>query len=512
MELFSLNEMQRADALAMQSGILGLSLMEQAGNRVAYNIEQICEGPSRLCILAGPGNNGGDAFVVARLLSERAYKIDTFNVCLKAVHNSDKESDAKKMREKWVKEGAKLHSIEDWTTLKESIDSSALIIDGVFGAGLSRNIEGPLIEIIEFINQANTPVLAIDVPTGMNGNTGQIMGSALIADYTVSFHAPKQGHKLYPGKDLCGKLYIEDIGIPDRVTKTIAPKQYENTPDLWKACLKPRSSQSHKYNYGAVLVVVGDHTMRGASVLSSNAAIKAGAGLVTLALNKEEEGTVHPKSFAAIMHNVIPETSDEKGWDQLFAEKKITAALIGPGACPTEETRQKCLALLKQNSLVVIDAGALTAFQDHREALIESLSERSLAHPKVILTPHEGEFKKLFPALDLSDKVNAAREAAKETQSIVLIKGADTVIASPDGRVMINTNAPPTLATAGTGDVLAGIITALASNKDNPAFEAAAAGVYIHAECANQISLELVADDLVGQIPIAKKKVSEMGR
>lgn len=509
-ELFSLNEMQRADTLAMQSGISGLSLMEQAGNRVACKIEQICEGPSRLCILAGPGNNGGDAFVVAHLLSRRAYKIDTFELCLKAVQNSDKESDAKKMQEKWVKEGGKLHSIEDLSALKESIDNSALIIDGVFGAGLSRNIEGPLKEIIEFLNQANTPVLAIDVPTGLNGDTGQIMGTALRADYTVSFHAPKQGHKLYPGKDLCGKLHIEDIGIPDRVTKAISPKQFENTPDLWKACLKPRASQSHKYHYGAVLVVAGEHTMKGASVLSSNAAIKAGAGLVTLALNKEEEGSVHLQSFAAIMHNVIPETSDEKGWAELFAEKKITGALIGPGASPSGETRQKCLALLKQDSLIVMDAGALTAFKDHREALIEAVSERSPTDPKVILTPHEGEFKKLFPALDLSDKVNAAREAAKETQAIVLIKGADTVIASPGGRVIINTNAPPTLATAGTGDVLAGIITALASNKDNPAFEAAAAGVYIHAECANQISLELVADDLVGQIPIAKKKMSQM--
>lgn len=508
-ELFSLNEMQRADALAIQSGISGLSLMEQAGNRVASKIEQICEGPTRLCILAGPGNNGGDAFVIARLLSRRAYKIDTFKLCLKAVQNSGKESDAKKMQEKWVKEGGKLHSIEDLSALKESIDSSALIIDGVFGAGLSRNIEGPLIEIIEFLNQTNAPILAIDVPTGMNGNTGQIMGSALRADYTVSFHAPKQGHKLYPGKDLCGKIYIEDIGIPDRVTQAITPKQYENTPELWKTCLKPRSAQSHKYHYGAVLVVAGDHTMRGASVLSSNAAIKAGAGLVTLALNKEE-GTVHPQSFAAIMHNVIPETSDEKGWAELFAEKKITGALIGPGASPSEETRQKCLALLKQNSVVVMDAGALTAFKDQRRTLIEAVSGRSPTDPKVILTPHEGEFKKLFPALDLSDKVNAAREAARETQAIVVIKGADTVIASPGGRVIINTNAPPTLATAGTGDVLAGIITALASNKDNPAFEAAAAGVYIHAECANQISLELVADDLVGQIPIAKKKMSQM--
>lgn len=509
-ELFSLNEMQRADALAIQSGISGLSLMEQAGNRVACKIEQICEGPSRLCILAGPGNNGGDAFVVARLLSRRAYKIDTFMFCLKDMQKSCKESDAKKMQEKWVKEGGKLHSIEDLNALKESIDGSALIIDGIFGAGLSRNIEGPLIEIIERFNQANTPVLAIDVPTGMNGNTGQIMGAAIKADYTVSFHAPKQGHKLYPGKDICGKLYIENIGISERVTQNIAPKQYENTPELWKACLKPRSAQSHKYNYGAVLVVAGDHTMRGASVLSSNAAIKAGAGLVTLALNKEEEGTVHPQSFAAIMHNVIPETSDEKAWVELFAEKKITGALIGPGTSPSEETRQKCLALLKQNSRVLLDAGALTAFKGHRDALIEAIKARKETEPKVILTPHEGEFKKLFPAFDLSDKVNAAREAARETQAIILIKGADTVIASPDGRVIINTNAPPTLATAGTGDVLAGIITALASNKDNPTFEAAAAGVYIHAECANQISSELVADDLIGQIPMAKKKVSEV--
>lgn len=507
MELFSLSEMQKADDLAMQSGIPGLSLMEQAGNRVAHQIEQICDGPSKLCILAGPGNNGGDAYVVARLLAQRAYKIDTFALCLNRVQKIAKKSDAKIMEEKWVKEGGKRLSMEGLNALKESIDSSALIIDGILGAGLSRNIEEPLAEIVDIINQASTPILAIDVPTGLNGDTGQIMGAALKADYTVSFHTPKQGHKLYPGKDLCGKLYIEDIGIPGRVTQIIAPKQYENTPDLWKSCLKPRSSQSHKYNYGAVLVVAGDHTMRGASVLSSNAAIKSGAGLVTLAINKEEEGAIHPKSFAAIMHDVLPETSDEKGWAHLFAEKKITGSLIGPGASPTEVTRQKCLSLLGQDKVVVMDAGALTAFKDHKELLLKALAERKTIDQKVILTPHEGEFKKLFPVLDLSDKVNAARQASKETEAIVLIKGADTVIAAPDGRVIINTNAPPTLAIAGTGDVLAGIITALASNKQNPAFEAAAAGVYIHAECANQIKTELVADDLAGQIPSVKKKL-----
>ena len=510
MELFSLNDMQQADALTIQSGISGLSLMEQAGNRVANKIEQICDGPSKLCILAGPGNNGGDAFVVARLLSKRAYKIDTFASCLKGVQKSGAQSDAKKMQEKWVKEGGDIQPMDDLCRLQASIENADLLIDGLLGAGLSRNIEGRLLEIIEFTNQSSVPVLAIDVPTGLNGDTGQIMGSALKADYTVSFHAPKLGHKLYPGKDLCGKLYIEDIGIVDRVTDTIAPKQYENSPQIWKTCLKPRAPQSHKYKYGAILVVAGDQAMKGASVLSSNAAIKTGAGLVTLAHNTKEELTAHPQSYAAIMHTSLPVTSAEKDWKELFEEKKITGILIGPGAVPNEATRLKCLILLKLNSTVVMDAGAITAFKDHRADLIEAIKARKDTEPKVILTPHEGEFKKLFPAFDLSDKVTAARKAARETQAIVLIKGADTVIASPDGRVIINTNAPPTLSTAGTGDVLSGIITALASIKENPAFEAAAAGVYIHAECANQIRTELIADDLLGQIPSAKKKVSDL--
>lgn len=503
MELFSISEMQEADKLAIEAGISGLFLMEQAGLRLASHIESIAKGPCRVCILAGPGNNGGDAFVVARLLNQRAYKIDMFELCLKHKQIEPVKSDAIVMKEKWQHIEGQTQSITNKSELRKSLATSSLLVDGLFGVGLNRNIEEPISSLISEINQSNIQVLAIDVPSGVNGNTGQVMGAAIEAELTCSFHRPKLGHYLYPGKTICGELRIDDIGIPERINTQISPNQHLNSPEIWRESIKQRSQNSHKYHHGSVLVVSGDQTMRGAAVLASNAAVKSGSGLVTIA-EKIDELECHPKSYAAIMLAGMPENDTEEHWQSLLSSKKVTAALIGPGSLPNQKTLDSALMLLKCSQRVVLDAGAITAFANKAFGGQQELLSQVKEQPKAILTPHEGEFKKLFPDLDVRNKIEAAREAAKRVNAVIVLKGPDTVIAAPDERILVNANAPSTLATAGTGDVLAGIIVALASASDIPLFEAAAAAVYIHGECANQITSELVADELIDRISKVK--------
>ena len=504
MELFTITEMQMADRLAIEAGISGVFLMEQAGICVTSHFERISDGPCRITILAGPGNNGGDAFVVARLLKQRAYKIDMFEFCAKNRQEGGVQSDAKFMKEKWLEIGGQIHSLSNISDIREKLDQSDMLIDGLFGAGLNRDIEEPLLSVIDEINRSNLEVLAIDIPSGVNGDTGQIMGTAIKASQTCSFHRPKQGHYLYPGRDMCGELNIENIGIPARVNNQILSKQHINTPDLWRDSLNRRAINSHKYHQGSVLVASGDQTMQGASVLSSNAAVEVGAGLVTMTVAKKEPQP-HPKSYAAIMLASLPEGEEGKGLDTLISSKKITASLIGPGSMPSVKTQERALALLKTSKGVVLDAGALTAFKGQQELLSAGIKNRDVLVPSVVLTPHEGEFKALFPDLNVKNKIEAAREAAKRMSAVIVLKGADTVIASPDERVIVNANAPATLASAGTGDVLAGIIVGLIANIATPLFEAAAAAVYIHGECANKISTELVADELIDHIADVKQ-------
>lgn len=504
MELFTISEMQKADRLAIESGISGIFLMEQAGICVTSQFERISSGPCRVTILAGPGNNGGDAFVVARLLKQRAYKIDMFELCSKVGQDGEIKSDANFMKKKWLEIGGQIHSLSNISDIRESLDQSTMLIDGLFGAGLNRDIEKPLLSVIHEINRANLDVLAIDIPSGVNGDTGQIMGTAIKASRTCSFHRPKLGHYLYPGRAMCGELNIENIGISVRVSNQILPKQHINSPDLWRGSLNKRAINSHKYHQGSVLVVSGDQTMQGASVLSSNAAVKVGAGLVTMTVAKKELQT-HPKSYAAIMLANLPEGEVAKGLDALVRSKKIIASLIGPGSMPNFKTQERALALLKTSKRVVLDAGAITAFKGQGELLSAEIKNRDVLVPSVVLTPHEGEFKTLFPDLNVKNKIKAAREAAKRMNAVIVLKGADTVIASPDERVIVNANAPATLASAGTGDVLAGIIVGLIANIDTPLFEAAAAAVYIHGECANKISTELVADELIDHVADVKQ-------
>lgn len=510
MNLLNAAEMRAADAFAINNGISGEFLMNRAGAFVADAVEKLNEGPVNTLILAGPGNNGGDAFVAARLLKQRGYNISLALICsLESL-----KGDARVMADSWLCCGGHINQQALGTGAKslcKDLKGAEVIIDGLLGAGLDRPITGKLADLIDKINQCTVPIIAIDIPTGIEGDTGQIRGVAIKASHTVSFFRAKPGHYLLPGRTHCGSLSIHDIGIPGRAINQIKPNTWKNDPSLWRGAFRQSTQGQHKYNKGAALIVSGDTAMRGAATLACNAAINCGAGLVTTVLEKPEAPP--PNLLSSIMITSFPEKAE--GLFRIIKDRKITAALIGPGAKPDATTRSRVETLMNAGCHLVLDAGALTAFKGENLSKIvfsanssksKNITERNTHQTQFVMTPHEGEFEALFGKIGEEGKLAAARKAAVQINAIIILKGADTVIAAPDGRAIINTNAPSTLATAGTGDVLAGIITAFLAN-NMPGFEAAAAAAYIHAQAANQLDHEFPADELITQLPIAKSQI-----
>jgi len=479
--LLTPEEMGRADALAVKSGVASLELMENAGRAVVDAITTFFE-PQKTLILCGPGNNGGDGFVVARLLTDLGWpvRVDLFG---------DKEKltgDAAANAKRW--DGA-VGDAADYV-----IEGAELIVDALLGAGLDRDIEGHLAELIASINQSDAPVVSIDVPSGLDGATGQIRGVSVNADLTVTFFRKKPGHLLQPGRMQCGELVLADIGIPDDVLNDIGPDCFENTPERWQ--LPAPVSDGHKYSSGHCVVVSGGPLNSGASRLAATAALRTGSGLVTLT-GKNDALLVHAAHVTSVM---LAETDDAQELTELLADTRKNAVVVGPAAGVGPVTHQSVLAILASGAATVLDADALSSFKGDMPALFAAIG----AKPKrpVVLTPHGGEFARIFPTLKGS-KIEQARAAANMSGAVVVLKGSDTVIATPDGWVAINANAPTILATAGSGDVLAGIIGGLLaqgmSGKD-----AAAAGVYLHGEAANQFGGRgLIAEDLPGLIPDA---------
>jgi ADP-dependent NAD(P)H-hydrate dehydratase / NAD(P)H-hydrate epimerase len=327
-----------------------------------------------------------------------------------------------------------------------------LVIDALFGAGLSRPVVGPLGDLVAALNASGAPVVAVDIPSGIDGATGQVRGHAVAAALTVTFFRKKPGHLLMPGRDHCGETILADIGIPSHVLDDIDPRLYENLPALWRAGLPMRQPASHKYTHGHAVAVSGGPWNTGAARLAAMAALRAGAGLVTVA----SPSAALPVNAAHLTAIMLVEADDGAELARLLEDRRKTAVLIGPAAGLSGSTRAKVRACLASGAAVVLDADALTVFADHPGELVEAIAE----HPDraVVMTPHEGEFKRFFSYLgELPEsKVERALKAAQAVNAVVLLKGPDTVIASPDGRAAISANAPAWLATAGTGDVLAG--------------------------------------------------------
>lgn len=472
--------MGAADRAAMQAGTLGTDLMERAGAAVALAIaERFPQGNA--AILCGPGNNGGDGFVVARLLKDQGWQVSVYLMGDRAGLSGDAAHHAKA----W--EGP-VHPLSTFVP-----QEGAIIIDALFGAGLSRPPEGEAARAIAAMSGHR--VIAIDLPSGISGDTGAVLGMAPQAALTVTFHRWKPGHLLFPGQAYCGTRVLADIGIPPEAggVPDTEPALAVNHPDLWLSSLPHPRWDSHKYSRGHALVL-GGAVMTGASRLAARAAQRSGAGYVTLAA-PDDAKTVYRVALESIP---VASFRDTAGFREMLEDKRLAAVLLGPGAGVTPALREKAISALARGVPTVLDADALICFEEAVPLLGGSIKG------DVVLTPHMGEFARLFPELASLNKLDAARRAAKESGAIVLLKGADTIIAAPDGRAILACDAPHDLAVAGSGDVLAGILTGLLA-AGMPGLSAAACACWMHARAAETVGPGLIPEDLVAALPAILK-------
>jgi ADP-dependent NAD(P)H-hydrate dehydratase / NAD(P)H-hydrate epimerase len=472
--LLTTEEMARADAAAVRAGIASERLMEAAGRAVAEAIQARAKRRPTV-VLCGPGNNGGDGFVAARYLCEAGWPVRVALLGERARLKGDAALNA----ERW---GDAIEPLGP-----ASLEGAALAVDALFGAGLARPLDGAARETVEALDRRRLPVVAVDIPSGVKGDTGEILGAAPQAALTVTFFRRKPGHLLLPGRLLCGETIVVDIGIAAEVLSEIAPRLFANDPSLWIAAYPWPSLLDHKYRRGHALVV-GGARMTGAAKLAARGALRAGAGLVTVAGPPEAE-----LAYGLAMAGLLIESfGDLDTFKAVLAGRRKNAYLLGPGNEATAATQARVLAALETARPCVLDADALSCFEGEPRVLLSAIKG------PCVMTPHEGEFSRVFAVA--GDKLSRARAAAKASGAVILLKGGDTVIAAPDGRAIINDNAPPELATAGAGDVLGGFVLALLAQGMAP-FEAAAAAAWLHGEAAASIGPGLIAEDLPDALP-----------
>ncbi len=483
--LLTVEEMYRADRAAVAAGIASDVLMENAGAGMAREIMARWE-PGRAAVLCGPGNNGGDGFVVARHLAEAGWEVRLG--LLGAIERL--AGVAARMAGRWQGEVLALA-----TALLEGCD---LVVDALFGAGLARALEGEVRTLVEAVNAAAAPAVAIDLPSGVDGDSGEVLGgevlgAAIEAALTVTFFRRKPGHLLLPGRGLAGEVVVVDIGIPEAALAELAPKQHENGPELWLAHYPWPRPEGHKYSRGHAVVVSGGAESTGAARLGARAALRVGAGLVTVA-SPPDALAINASQLTAVMTRAF---AGAAGLGELLGDPRKNAVLLGPGNGVEPETRDNVLAALGLEQACVLDADALTVFADDPGALFSALRAPCL------LTPHDGEFARLCPELvgrGAGGKLARARGAAEARGPGVLLKGPETFIAAPDGRAAINSNAPPELATAGSGDVLGGLALGLMGQGLAP-FEAGCAAAGLHGAAAAEVGPGLIAEDLAEALP-----------
>ncbi len=514
--LLTNSEMAEADRLTIAGGTPGSVLMEQAGAAVASGGARLLPRHGRIAVCCGPGNNGGDGFVAARVLAAQGFTIE-----LGLLGARDRlQGDAALAAKSWT---GKILAVEEL-----DLDAADLVIDALFGAGLARDLDGPaktlVLRLNEWTKRTQKPILSVDVPSGIDGSSGQIRGAAINAARTVTFFRRKPGHLLLPGRIHCGTTIVADIGIVDHVLATISPKTFANCPALWKHGFPVPSIDGHKYSRGHALVLSGGLAHTGAARLAARGALRAGAGLVTVATPSAALG-VHAAALTAIMTRVC---DDAEGLASLLADRRMNTLVMGPGLGVGENTRAFVRTTLnaggESGSLprAVLDADALTSFEDDAFGLAQMIRPR---RGSVVLTPHDGEFARLFgnagqndqtqwlglglldqvlrshlDGLHSKSKLDRARAAAALSGAVVVLKGPDTVVADPSGLAAIGEDLPPWLATAGSGDVLAGITGGLLA-QSMPPFEAAAAAVWLHGAAARHFGPGLIAEDIPENLP-----------
>ncbi len=474
-EILTVDEMYRCDKATIEGGTPGEVLMESAGLAVADAIRRRWPDGS-VAVLCGPGNNGGDGFVIARLLAEAGWPV---RLGLLGDAASLK-GDAALMAGRWEGETEPLSL--------DLLEGSVLAVDALFGVGLGRPLDGVALACVETINATGIPCVAVDIPSGIDGDTGAVLGGVPVCALTITFCRRKPGHLLLPGRVHCGEVEVADIGISDETVASVAPRAVENRPALWLDGYPWPAITGHKYSRGHAIVIGGGTGTSGAARMAARAALRIGAGLVTVACPSDALAT-YAAHQSAVMNSAV---DSAEGLAEMFADERKNAALIGPGCGVTDHTWAMTLELLATERACVLDADSLTVFKTDKQQLFSAINS------PCVLTPHEGEFAGLFDAE--GGRLERTRRAAQEAGAVVLLKGGDTVIAAPDGRVAINTNAPAELATAGAGDVLAGLILGLLA-QGMAAFEAACAASWIHGEAAARFGPGLIAEDLAENLP-----------
>ncbi|MDP3489990.1 MAG: NAD(P)H-hydrate dehydratase [Phenylobacterium sp.] len=467
-QILTVAEMAAADRAAVAAGTSPLDLMARAGAAVAGAV--VCRfAPCETIVLCGPGDNGGDGYVIARLLAEQGWPVRV------AACAAPRSESARIMAAQW--RGATLD-------LAGEVEAE-LYIDALFGAGLSGPLTGDVARVVQHLNATPERVVAVDVPSGLPGDTGQPQGVCGRAALTVTFHARKPAHVLEPGRGRCGEVIVADIGLSGTEAGL-----FENGPELWAQRFPWPTAASHKHARGRLVVVSGSAWNTGAARLAARAGLRIGAGVVTV-LSPMDALPVNAAHLEAIM---LRPFDTEAELEVLATE--VDAAVIGPAAGVNETTLMNVLALARTGAALVLDADAITVFQQDPEELFSVLDRDD------VLTPHPGEFERLFPGvIDAApERISATRRAAQLADAVVLLKGPDTVVAAPDGRAAVALNGSPWLATAGSGDVLAGFIGGLVA-QGMDSFEAACAAAWIHAEAAHAHGPGLIAEDLPGLTP-----------
>ena len=476
-ELLTPEEMGRCDRAAIAGGVPGIALMERAGAAVADAAVGMAPGPS-IAVLAGPGNNGGDGFVAARILRDRGFRISVLLHGERSALRGDAAEAARRFGGIVV------------PARPEGLPGADLIIDALYGAGVRLPLPKDAMQLVEAVNASGARVLAVDLPSGVEGAGGRISGSAVRADATITFFRLKPGHLLFPGRGLCGPVRVADIGIGAETLAAVAPRTFHNVPALWREALPKPAPDGHKYDRGHLLVLSGAAGRTGAARLAANAGLRIGAGLVTVAAPADAM-LENAAQLTAVMLRLCEGAA---GLARVLEDRRINAMVLGPGLGVDAATVDLAETALESGAAVAMDADALTSFRAQPDRLFERIARRS---PETVLTPHEGEFARLFPDLAPASmsKLDRARVAAERSGAVLLLKGADTVVAAPDGRAAIADNAPPYLATAGAGDVLAGAIGGMLA-QGMPVFEATAAAVWVHGQAARRRRPGLIAEDI----------------
>jgi hydroxyethylthiazole kinase-like uncharacterized protein yjeF len=483
-EILTVAEAQAADRAAVAAGVESFTLMHNAGAAIADAISLRWTARPTL-VLCGPGNNGGDGYVTAALLKAKGYPVRVSALA------EPTAADARRARALWQEPLVPFGP--------EAVGGAELIVVALFGAGLSRPLEGPAVDVLRAAEATNVPIVAVDLPSGLQGDTGKPLGYAPRALLTVTFHRKKPAHLLEPGRSLCGDVVVANIGIPDAATPSLA--LWENHPDLWLPHVPWPGPETHKHARGRLGVVSGPMTSTGAARMAARAGLRCGAGLVKVFCPPDAAAVV-ASHLEAIM--LQPFESDTELEHEAAA---MDAMVIGPAAGLNERTKANLAALVRTGAALVIDADALTLFRDDPSALFALLDRDD------VLTPHAGEFERIFPGLlsEAPERVSAVRRAAAKAGAVVLLKGFDTVVAAPDGRAVINGCGSAWLATAGSGDVLSGLIGGFLAQKMD-SFRAASAAVYVHARAAEAFGPGLIAEDLPGLVPGVLAELYEIAR